>query len=93
MTNRSDEDKLDGNFGRRRGRSTSGGALFPDVSVSGSGKRARAAWFNQREKARALRACLLAQHRPRRPEFGDVPRDAIKKCSSVWSDDSLVANW
>jgi len=61
MTNTSDEDKLDGNFGRRRGRSTRGGALFPDVSVSGSGKRARAAWFNRTTGAGTVK---LAAERP-----------------------------
>jgi|CXWL01.1.fsa_nt_gi type IV secretory pathway VirD2 relaxase len=61
MTNTSDEDKLDGNFGRRRGRSTRGGAVFPDVSVSGSGKRARAAWFNRTTGAGAVK---LAAERP-----------------------------
>ena len=66
MTNASDEDKLDGNFGRRRGRSTSGGALFPDVSVSGPGKRAkarsRAAWFNRTTGAGAVK--LAAERFP-----------------------------
>ncbi len=46
MTVSRDEDKLEGEFGKRR-RSPPGLAEFPGVSTSGSSKRARAAWFNR----------------------------------------------
>jgi type IV secretory pathway VirD2 relaxase len=61
MTNTSDNDKLEGDFGRRRGRSQRGRASFPDVSVNGSTKRARAAWFNRTTGAGAVK---LASERP-----------------------------
>ena len=61
MTNTSDDDKLQGDFGRRRARAQRGRASFPDVSISGSGKRARAAWFNRTTGAGAVK---LAAERP-----------------------------
>jgi type IV secretory pathway VirD2 relaxase len=61
MTNASDDDKLEGDFGRRRGRSQRRRTWFPDVSVSGSSKRARAAWFNRTTGAGAVK---LAAERP-----------------------------
>ncbi|HWA21302.1 MAG TPA: DUF3363 domain-containing protein [Caulobacterales bacterium] len=61
MTNTSNEDKLEGEFGRRRARVPRGRASFPDVSVSGSSKRARAAWFNRTTGAGAVK---LAAERP-----------------------------
>ena len=59
MTNTSNEDKLEGDFGRRR--VPRGRASFPDVSVSGSNKRARAGWFNRTTGAGAVK---LAAERP-----------------------------
>lgn len=61
MTNASNEDKLEGDFGRRRARTQRGRTSFPDVSVSGSSKRARAAWFNRTTGAGAVK---LAAERP-----------------------------
>ncbi len=61
MTNTSDDDKLEGDFGRRRARVPRERASFPDVSVSGSNKRARAAWFNRTTGAGAVK---LAAERP-----------------------------
>lgn len=61
MTNTSDDDKLEGDFGRRRARPQRGRASFPNVSVSGSSKRARAAWFNRTTGAGAVK---LAAERP-----------------------------
>ena len=46
-----DDDKLEGDFGKRRGSSMGGRAWFPDVSVIGTSKRARAAWFNRQRGA------------------------------------------
>jgi len=61
MTNTSDEDKLEGDYGRRRAGTQRGRASFPDVSVSGSNKRARAAWFNRTTGAGVVK---LAAERP-----------------------------
>src|SRR5690349_7033405 len=57
-----DEDKLEGEFGRGRRSSPDGPAKFPNVSVIGSGKRARAAWFH---RSRGAGRVKLA--RPRDP--------------------------
>ena len=55
------EDMLEGHFGKRRGPRAPGRATFPNVSVHGSGKRARAAWFNRSTGAGAVK---LVTERP-----------------------------
>ncbi len=47
MASRWDEDEFEGDFGGRRAPSRPDRTTFPEVSGSGSNKRARAAWFNR----------------------------------------------
>lgn len=47
MTNKRDEDEIEGEFGPRKSLDRGGGSIVPDAFVHSSGKRARVAWFSR----------------------------------------------